>query len=112
MIYLYDYDHNVQKKYHKFEYLSGTTILTLKGKTRPETQLKFYKMIAVPTLLYSSEIWTLSSKDFSRIQAAEIKFFRFVKGYTILDKVRNEDVHKELKIFCIKDKIQNSLDHV
>ena len=56
---IYDYDHDVQKKLHKFQHLCGTMIRTLKGKTRPETQLKFYKVMAVPSLLYGSEIWTL-----------------------------------------------------
>ena len=40
---------------------------------------------------------------------------RSVKG-KILDKVRNEDIHKELNIFCIKVKIQEYhqdwLDHI
>ena len=72
--------------------------------------------MAVPTLLYGSEIWTLGSKDLSRIQAAEMKFLRSIKGCTILDKIRNEDIRRELKIFCVKDKIQEYrqdwLDHV
>ena len=72
--------------------------------------------MAVPTLLYGSEIWTLGSKDMSRIQAAEMKFLRSIKSCTILDKIRNEDIPRELKIFCIKDKIQEYredwLDHV
>ena len=48
--------------------------------------------------------------------AAEMKFLRSIKGCTILDKIRNEDICRELKIFCIKDKIQKYrqdwLDHV
>ena len=36
----------------------------------------------------------------------EMKFLRSIKGCTILDKIRNDDMHRELKIFCIKDKIQ------
>ena len=55
--------------------------------------------MAVPTLLHGSEIWTLGSKDLSRIQAAEMKFLRSVKGCTILDKVRNENIRRELKFF-------------
>ena len=43
---------------HRFQHLCGTINRFLKGKTRPETQLKFYKVMAVPTLLYGSEIWT------------------------------------------------------
>ena len=72
--------------------------------------------MAAPTLLYGSEIWTQGSKDESRIQEAEIKFLRSVKICSILDKDRNEDIRKELKIFCLKDEIQEYcqdwLDHV
>ena len=72
-------------------------------------------MIAVPTFLYGSEIWTLCSKDLSRIQAAEMMFLRPVKDCTILNKVKNEDICKKVKIFCVKDKIQEYrpdwLDH-
>ena len=46
------YNHDVQKKSHKFENLCGTIIRFLKGKSRPETQLKFYKVMAVAILLY------------------------------------------------------------
>ena len=35
-----------------------------------------------------------------------MKFSRSIKGYTILDKIRNEDMRRKVKIFCIKDKIQ------
>ena len=66
--------------------------------TRPVTQLKFYKVMEVSTLLYGSEIWTLVSKNLTRIQAAEMKFLSSVKGCPILHKVRNEDIRKELKI--------------
>ena len=94
---------DIQKKLHKFQHLCGTIIRTLKERTRPETQLKFYKLMAVPTLLYDSEIWTLEK---SRIQAAEMKFLKSVKGCTIPDKKGNEDIRRELKFFCIRDKIQ------
>jgi type IV secretory pathway VirB4 component len=30
---------------------------TLKNKTRKETRLKFYKAMAIPALMYGSEIW-------------------------------------------------------
>ena len=46
--------------------------------------------MALPTFLPGLLIWTLSLKDLSRIQAAEMKFLRPVKGCTILDKVRNK----------------------
>jgi hypothetical protein len=50
--------------------------------TDPETQIKFYKATAVPTLAYGSEIWTTTEKQEAKIETAEMKFLRSVAGYT------------------------------
>jgi hypothetical protein len=76
-----------------------------KEKTRKETNLKFYKIMAVPVLLYGSETWTQRKRDWNRIQAAEMKCLRTVKGCTRLDQVRNEDIRKELGIFPLSENI-------
>jgi predicted nucleic acid-binding Zn-ribbon protein len=51
-----------------------------------------------------------------KLQAAETRFLRSVKGRTRLDKIRNEDIRKELRVFSINDRIrryrQDSLEHV
>jgi hypothetical protein len=51
-------------------------------KTRKETDLKFYKIMAVPVLLYGSETWAPRKRDWNRIPAAEMKYLRTVKGCT------------------------------
>jgi hypothetical protein len=38
--------------------------------------------MAVPVLLYGSETWALRKGDWNRIQAAEMKYLRTVKGCT------------------------------
>jgi hypothetical protein len=38
--------------------------------------------MAIPALLYGSEAWTVGARDTSRIQAAEMRFLRAVKGCT------------------------------
>ena len=43
--------------------------------------------MAVPMLLYKSESWIKRKRDKSRIQAAEIKFRRSVKGLKFLTKI-------------------------
>jgi hypothetical protein len=48
--------------------------------------------MAVPVLLYDSETWTLRKRDWNRIEDAEMKYLRTVKGCTKLDQVRNEDI--------------------
>jgi hypothetical protein len=39
----------------------------------------------------------------TRLEAAEMRFLRSVKGYTGLDKIRNEVIRKELEIPGIQD---------
>jgi hypothetical protein len=49
--------------------------------------------VAVPTLLYSSEIGVLNQEDYNSVTAAEM-----VKGCTRLDCFHNEDVRQELNV--------------
>jgi hypothetical protein len=77
----------------------------LKKKTRTETNLKFYKIMTVPVHLYGGETWTLRKREWNRIQAAEIKYLRTVKGCTRLYQIRNEDIRNELGISPLSEKI-------
>jgi hypothetical protein len=66
----------VNSKVNKFQRLCGTISRTLKGKTQLSTQIKFYKVMAVPVLMYSSENWSLNRLDKRKIEAAEMRFLR------------------------------------
>jgi hypothetical protein len=59
--------------------------------------MKLYKVVARPTLLYGSETWVTAKRDMTRLEAAEMRFLRSVKGYTRLDKIRNKVIRKELE---------------
>jgi hypothetical protein len=48
--------------------------------------------MAVPTLLYGSEAWTMKRADFQKIQTSEMKFLRAVGGYNLLDKKISEEL--------------------
>jgi len=72
-------------------------------KTRTDTQRKFYKVVTRPTLLYGSETWVTTTRDMTRLEAAEMRFLRSGKGYTRLDKIRSEVIRKELEISGIQD---------
>jgi hypothetical protein len=61
--------------------------------------------MAVPVLLYGSETWTSRKRDWIRIQAAEMKYLRTVKGCTSLDQIRNDDIRIELGISPLSEKI-------
>lgn len=101
----YGYSNDVEQKLNKFNHICGTISRHLKNKTRKDTQVKFYKTIAVPTMLYGCECWILTERQRSRIQAQEMKFLRRVKGCTRHDRIRNDEVRKELKIFNINERI-------
>jgi hypothetical protein len=60
--------------------------------------------MAVTVLLYGSETWTLRKRDWNRIQVAEIKYLRTIKGCTRLDQIRNEDIRNELGITPLGEK--------
>ena len=65
--------------------------------------MKFYKVVARPSLLYGSEIWVTTQTDMTRLEAAEMRFLRSVTGCTRLNKIRSEDIRQELKISGIQD---------
>jgi hypothetical protein len=86
--------------------LCGTVHRTLKNKTRKETRLKFYKTMAIPALMYGSEIWVPTKKVQTGIQSTEINFVRKTKGCTKLDHITNEMIRTELNIYPVNDTIQ------
>jgi hypothetical protein len=43
-----------QEILYKFQFICGTINRTLKDKTRKDTKLQFYILLAIPTLLYNS----------------------------------------------------------
>ena len=64
--------------------------------------MKISKVVARPTLLYGSETWVITKRDMTSLEAAEMRFLRSVKGYTRLDKIRNEVIRKELEVSGIQ----------
>jgi len=80
-------------KKNRFQGMCGTIRKHLK-KPRTDTQIKFYKVVARPSLLYGSETWVTTKRDMNRLEAAEMRFLRSVTGYTRLDKIRSEVIRK------------------
>jgi hypothetical protein len=74
-------------------------------KTRKETNLNILQITAVPVLLYGNETCTLRKRHWNRIQAAEMKYLRTVKGCSRLDRIRNKDVRNELGISPLSKKL-------
>jgi hypothetical protein len=62
--------------------------------------------MAVPTLLYGCETWTLNRSDKRKIETPEMRFLRHVAGFTRRDEIFNLTIRSELQIFNINDKIK------
>ena len=71
--------------------MCGTIRRTLKWKTQLSAQIKFYKLMAVPVLVYGSEKWSLNWSNKRKIEPLEMKFLRPMAGYTLWDKKREEN---------------------
>jgi len=103
------------KKKNRFQRICSTIRKHLK-KTHTDTQMKYYKVVARPTLLYGSEPWVTTKRDMTRLEAAEMRFLRSVKGYTRLYKIGSEVIRIELEISGIQDVRakykQNCINHL
>ena len=67
-----------------------------------------YEAYYVPIMTYAAETWTMTQRDESRVQAAEMKFLRSMVQKTRRDRVRNEDIRKELGVQKLNDKLEQN----
>jgi len=72
---------------------------------RTETILKIYNTLVLPTFLYGSENWTLTTSQGRRIEGAEMKLLRPLAGHTLYDHKTNDYIRRELQITGIQEKI-------
>jgi len=97
-----DGETDFNEKITRIQGISGTIRKHLK-KTRTDTKMKFYKVVARPSLLCGSETSVTTKRDMTGLEAAEKRFLRSVTGYTRLSKTRSEVIRKELEISGIQD---------
>ncbi|XP_065817852.1 uncharacterized protein [Labrus bergylta] len=76
--------------------------LSLKAK------LSIYRSIYITTLTYGHELWVVTERMRSRIQAAEISFLRRVAGLSLRDRVRSSDIQGELGVEPLLLRIERS----
>ena len=73
-----------------------------------EDKTTIYKTILKPVLVYGAECWSLTRRTASRVQVAEMKVLRTLRGVTRLDRLRKEQVRTELSIKSILTDIEES----
>jgi hypothetical protein len=71
-----------------------------------EIKLRLHNIISKPALQYGSETWVLGAENKRRIETSEMRFLRSVLGVSLRDKMRSEDVRKQLNTERMVEEIQ------
>ena len=80
----------------------------MKKELSQKAKLSIYRSIYVPTLTNGHELWVVTERTRSRIQAAEMSFLRRVAGLSLRDKVRSSDIRRELGVEPLLLRIERS----
>ncbi|KAI3360279.1 hypothetical protein L3Q82_014587 [Scortum barcoo] len=82
----------------EFKYLGVLFTVVVKKELSRKAKLSIYRSIYVPTLTYGHELWVMTERTRSRIQAAEMSFLRRVAGRSLRDRVRSSVTREELGV--------------
>ncbi|KAK3564038.1 hypothetical protein QTP86_006949 [Hemibagrus guttatus] len=72
--------------------------VVVKKELSRKAKLSIYQSIYVPTLTYGHELWVMTERVRSRIQAAEMSFLCRVAGRSLRDRVRSSVTREELGV--------------
>jgi hypothetical protein len=102
----YEEEEDIQSKFTKFLQILRLLNITQKPNlVQRNLRLKLYKTLALPTVLYGSEIWTVTHCDKNRLGTAYIKYLQRTARYTLLKHKRNEEILEELHVTPLEDKL-------
>lgn len=89
---------DIQQKIEKFAQILGIPKNTFKPTLfQICSKIKAHNALALPILLYGSEISKITEK-IKTMTSIEMKFFGTTNGYTLFDHNRNEEILEELKL--------------
>lgn len=100
-----DVTHRSQCGWLKWRSASGVLCdrgvpLKLKGK--------YYRTAIRPALLYGSECWAFKNDHRKKMGVAEMRMLRWMSGYTLRDRIRNDNIRKELGVANIENKMKEN----
>ena len=73
-----------------------------------ECKITIYHTILKPILLYGSEVWSLTTRTEPKLQAAEMRVLRTIKGVTRKDRIRNTTIRAELHVPPLLEEIERT----
>ena len=72
--------------------------VVVKRELSRRAKLSIYQSIFAPTLTYGHELWVVTERTRSRVQAAEMSFLRRVAGLSLRDRVRSSAIREDLRV--------------
>ncbi|TWW67234.1 hypothetical protein D4764_02G0002750 [Takifugu flavidus] len=82
--------------------------VVVKRELSRKAKLSIYRSIFVPTLTYGHELWVMTERTRSRVQAAEMSFLRRVAGLSLRDGVRSSAIREELGVESLLLRVERS----
>src|ERR1700755_2610426 len=99
----------LRERIGKFSKNVGMLYPLLKERGIPtEVKVLIYTTILRPILLYGSECWAMNRVHKSRIEAAEMRVLRVIRGVSLRDRMRSELVRQELGVESILECIERN----
>ncbi|KAK0138802.1 putative RNA-directed DNA polymerase from transposon X-element [Merluccius polli] len=86
--------------------LHGSVVV--KRELSQKAKLSIYQSIYVPALTYGHELWVMTERTRSRVQAAEMSFLRRVAGLSLRDRVRSSVIREELGVDPLLLRVERS----
>ncbi len=72
--------------------------VVVKKELSRKAKLSIYRSIYGPTLTYGHELWVMTERTRSRIQATEMSFLRRVAGRSLRERVRSSVTREKLRV--------------
>ena len=80
----------------------GPVIADKKIPTKLKTKL--YTTVVRPVILYGAECWTTGVKEENILEKTEMRMLRKIKGARVKDKMKSQNIRKELGVGSINNK--------
>ncbi|PKU83277.1 ataxia telangiectasia mutated family protein [Dendrobium catenatum] len=65
-------------------------------------------MVVRPAMLYGAECWPLKEKHNTKLSVAEMRMLRWMSGFTLRDRIRNEHIREKVGVAPVEYKIRES----
>ncbi|KAK0137964.1 Delta-1-pyrroline-5-carboxylate synthase [Merluccius polli] len=86
--------------------LHGSVVV--KRELSRKAKLSIYQSIYIPALTYGHELWVMTERTRSRVQAAEMSFLRRVAGLSLRDRVRSSVIREKLGVDPLLLRVERS----